>query len=116
MENKQKICQTCFKSKNINLFKFNSNGYQLNKCDDCQKEYQIEYQARYKLANKELISQKAKDKRTRNRILGITKTYNVAKNKTNTHTCSVRGCYEEIVEYKGVIDCCKSHAFDKLNN
>ncbi len=111
-----KICHKCLEPKPITSFRFNSNGYQLNECDDCKAEYQKIYQAKYTAANKKVISDKAKEKRA------IARTNRVHRIKPNHKTnkelqglCLNRGCHEHSVEFKGLTSYCKSHAFDQLN-
>ena len=93
-----KICTTCWENKPISQFKLIRVKYIVNECNSCKAAYQLIYQAEYKIKNKELISQKAKDKRLNNRALGITKDYSERKTKENTHTCAIKGCYEEKTE------------------
>lgn len=105
-----KLCIKCNKQKDAKSFKKNSNGYVLNTCPDCQKEYQLAYQAKYRKENPDRIKEYIKN-RVRSQS-GIKRAYT---NKATLNICQIRGCHETVSQTIELIGYCKSHAFDKLN-
>lgn len=104
-----KICCKCFKQKPSTKFKLFNNKYISNECDDCKKEYQLIYQKEYRAKHKQQILERDRIRRElakKNREPRIT--------KSESNLCSKKGCYEHKIEFKGLLDYCKSHAFDKL--
>jgi hypothetical protein len=96
-----KVCIKCIEGKPLNAFKINSRGKLKGSCIECDAAYQ----KAYKDANRVSINKYIRA--YRNATPRAPKADNI---------CSAKWCQEHIVEYKGIVGYCKSHAFDKFNN
>ena len=100
-----KTCNPCKESKSINEFLLTKGKYRLNDCIECKRKYQ----KKYREENKEKLKIKAQSKATVEYVY-------TSERKTNSNNCNIKGCTEHKVNYLGMNNYCKSHAFDKLNN
>ena len=100
-----KTCNTCKETKSIDEFLLTKDKYRLNDCKECKKKYQ----KRYIEDNKEKLKIKALAKAKVEYVY-------TSERKSNSNYCNIKGCTEHKVEYLGMNNYCKSHAFDKLNN